>query len=321
MSITYGGCSSGCGGLNLPGAIAIDSVGDAWIANYFGSVVSEFSPAGAAMAPNGFAGVGLRESYGLAIDGFDNVWVANEQSVTAANNSHHGSLSEFSSAGVELSGTGYIGAGVYYPKAIAADSAGDVWIADFASSSASLVANDGSPLSQLPFTSAVAVDGSGNAWFAYLGGAARITAAGNIGSFACCSQPLGIAIDQAGSIWLADYSASEVVQLSSNGGVMNRIPLNNGNAGPQGIAVDGAGAIWVANYYGNSIAEISGASAAVLSPVSGYGLDAPIEEPYGIAIDASGNLWLSNAGNNTTTQIVGLASPVRTPLLGPPVQP
>jgi streptogramin lyase len=329
MSISYGGCNSGCGGLNLPGSIAIDSVGDAWIANYFGAVVTEFSPAGIAVAPDGFAGAGLRESYGIAIDGFDNVWVANEQSVTAANNSHHGSISKFSSAGVELSGTGFFGPDVYYPKAIATDVMGDVWIADYASSSASLLANDGSPISpssgfatsQLPFTSAVALDAGGDAWFAFQGGDARIDAAGDVSSFACCSQPLGIAIDQAGSIWLADYSASEVVQMSSSGTVTNRITLNNGNAGPQGIAVDGAGMIWVANYYGNSIAEISGASATVLSPTSGYGLDAAIEEPYGIAIDASGNLWLSNAGNNTVTQIVGLASPIRTPLLGPPAQP
>jgi hypothetical protein len=329
MSITYGGCNSGCGGLNLPGSIAIDSVGDAWIANYFGAVVSEFSPAGMPVAPDGFAGIGLRESYGIAIDGFDNVWVANEQSVTAANNSHHGSISEFSSAGVELSGTGFFGPDVYYPKAIATNKIGDVWIADFASSSASLLANDGSSISpstgfaasQLPFTSAVAADAGGNGWFAFQGGVASITTAGDVSSYACCSQPLGIAIDQEGSIWLADYNASEVVQLSCTGTVTNRITLNNGNAGPQGIAVDGAGVIWVANYYGDSVAEISGASAVVLSPMSGYGLDAPIEEPYGIAIDASGNLWLSNAGNNTVTQIVGLASPIRTPLLGPPAEP
>ena len=72
---------------------------------------------------------------------------------------------------------------------------------------------------------------------------------------------------------------------------------------------------------GNSLVVLSGASAGVVSPAQGYGLDATLSEPYGLAIDASGNVWLSNSGTSTLTEMVGLASPVRTPLLGPPVQP
>ena len=324
MSITYAG-----GGLNLPGSLAIDSGGNVLVANYFGGVVSKFSPAGVPALATGFPGTGLSQSYGITVDSFDNVWVTNEQSVTGANNHHSGSVSEFSSAGVELSGYGDTGGGIYYPVAAAADSNGRIWIADYGSSSATLLANDGSAVSgsngygaaALPFTSAVAMDASHNAWFAVQKGAVRVTPAGVISSFLCCTDPAGIAVDQTGNVWIADYNASAVVELLPNGAVATRTTLNGGNDGPQGIAIDGAGNVWAANYYGNSLVELSGSTATVVSPSAGYGLDALISEPYGVAIDASGNLWLSNAGTNTLTQIVGLASPIKTPPLGPPVQP
>jgi hypothetical protein len=87
MSITYSG-----GGLKLPGSVAIDSAGNVVVANYFGGAISKFSPTGVAAAANG------DESYGIAIDGSNNVWVANEQSVSGADNHQDGSVSEFSPA-------------------------------------------------------------------------------------------------------------------------------------------------------------------------------------------------------------------------------
>jgi streptogramin lyase len=329
MSITYGGCAPECGGLNVPGSVAIDSAGNVLVANYFGGVISKFSGTGVPAAAAGIPGNGLNESYGISVDGYDNVWVTNEQSVSQTGNYQQGSVSKFSFAGVELSGFGYIGGGVYYPLAIAADSAGAIWVADYGDSAATLLANNGSAISggngfgasMLPFTSAVAIDANHNAWFAVEKGVVEVTPMGAVSSFACCRDPAGIAIDTSGNVWVADYSASAVVELTSAGAVANRTTLLGGNVGPQGIAIDGAGNVWEANYYGNSLVELSGTSATAVSPTKGFGLDAPLNEPYGLAIDASGDLWIANSGGNTLTQFVGLAGPIKTPLLGPPVQP
>lgn len=330
MSITYGGCTPACGGLNTPGSVAIDSGGNVLVADFFGGVYSEFSPAGVPSSAAGIPGVGLDQSYGITIDSLDNIWVVNYQSATGANNQHSGSVSKFSPAGVELSGYGYTDGGIYYPLAAAADSTGAIWIADYGSSSATLLADDGSAVSgssgygpsALPFASAVALDANHNAWFAAQGAAVRITPTGVVSSFSCCVNPTGVAVDLSGNVWLADhnYNAPQVVELNSSGSVVHQVGLGQ-NAGPQGIAVDGAGNVWTVNYDGNFLAELAGANAALITPSQGYGLDAPLNEPYGLAIDASGNLWLSNSGNNTLTQFVGLASPIKTPLLGPPVQP
>jgi streptogramin lyase len=328
LSVTYGNCTSGCGGLSTPGSIAIDSSGSVWVANYAGGVVSKFSSTGIAAAINGFHGEGLYASDGITVDSSDNAWVTNQQSFTAANG-YSGSISRFSSSGAELSGLGYTGGGVYYPLSVAATSSGSIWVADYGSSSASLLASDGTAISgasgyaasQLPFTSAVAVDASQNAWFASQKGVARVTPLGAVTLYLCCSDPEGVAVDPSGNIWIADYGAFSIIELSSGGQLVATVSTASTNASPKGIAIDSAGTVWAANYFGNSITALAGNTATLRSPSAGFGLDAPLHEPYGTAIDASGNLWVSNSGSNTLTEFVGLASPVKTPLLGPPSQP
>jgi streptogramin lyase len=330
MSITYGGCNPACGGLDTPQSLAIDAAGNVWVANYNGGVVSEFSPSGVPVSASGFPGTGLDQSHSIAIDASGNAWVANYQSVSGAG-SRHGSVSEFSSSGVELTGFGFTGGGLYDPLAIAADSSGAIWIADYGSNSASLLSGSASTISgsseaaaMLALPTAVAIDASHDAWFAVHTGTARVGPTGTVTNFPCCDDPDGIAVDPSGNIWIADYDAAAVFELTSAGSVAKQTTLDAGNDQPRGIAVDGAGNIWVANYIGNSLAELAGSNAGIRSPTAGYGLDAPLDDPYGLAIDASGNLWISNSGSahaNTITQFVGLASPVQTPLLGPPVQP
>lgn len=77
LSATFGNCSSGCGGLNLPGSLAIDSTGDVWVANYFGGVASKFSNTGVPASASGYAATGLQGSFGVAIDGQDSAWITN----------------------------------------------------------------------------------------------------------------------------------------------------------------------------------------------------------------------------------------------------
>jgi sugar lactone lactonase YvrE len=328
LSATYGNCASGCGGLNLPGSLAIDSKGNVWVANYFGGAASEFSSTGAPLSPNGYAATGLKESYGVAIDAQDSVWITNENGFSAQGTGT-GSVVHLSSAGENLSGAGYIGGGIYYPIAVAATSGGTIWVADHANSTATLLAADGTAISgtagyatsALPFTTAVAVDADQNGWFAYQGGVAKVTPAGAVTAFSCCDVPAGIALDASGNLWIADYDASSIVKLSSSGGVLGQAVMTGGVLTPVGIAVDGAGRVWTANYRANTLSEFDSSTLQALSASAGFGQDASLYGPFGLAIDASGNLWTSNAYGNTLTEFIGVASPVKTPLLGPPVQP
>lgn len=76
------------GGINMPMGIAIDSAGDAWVANQVGNSVTELSASGAApLSPSsgfsnsasGVAAGGFCAPVGIAVDPSGNVWVAGQQ--------------------------------------------------------------------------------------------------------------------------------------------------------------------------------------------------------------------------------------------------
>ncbi len=322
LSATFGNCSANCGGLNLPGSVAIDSAGNVWVANYFGGVASKFSNTGVPAAPGGYAATSLNGSFGITVDGQDSAWIANVNGTTTGN------ITQLSSSGANLSGSGYSGGGIYYPMSVAATSGGEIWVADYANSAATLLAGNGTAISgpsgyapgTLSFTTAVATDASQNGWFAYQGGVAKITQAGVVSSYVCCDVPAGIALDASGNVWVADYNASDIVKLASSGSVLG-MTATGGIHTPMTIAVDGSGNVWNANYRANTVSELNGATLQAVSPAAGFGLDASLYGPFGLAIDASGNVWISNAYGNTLTELIGAAGPVKTPLLGLPAQP
>jgi hypothetical protein len=321
LSATFGSCTSGCGGLNLPGSLAIDSTGNIWVANYYGGAASKFSNTGVPAAAAGYTVTGLQESFGITVDGQDTAWIAN------VNGNSTGSVIHLSSSGANLSGSGYSGGGIYYPFALAATSGGQIWVADYADSAATLLGSNGTAVSgssgyapgALLFTTSVAVDASQSGWFGFQGGVAKITQTGVVSSYACCDVPAGIALDASGNVWVADFQASDVVKLASGGNVLGTTS-SGGVHTPMGIAVDGSANVWTSNYRANTVSELTGTLQAI-SPAAGYGLDASLYGPFGLGFDASGNVWIINAYGNTLTELIGAAGPVKTPLLGPPAQP
>ena len=325
MTISYIG-----GGLYAPTALGVDSTGSIWAANYFGGYASKLSAAGVPASATGFYDPDLYESYGLAIDGQDSAWITVEES-SGSVNSGDGSITKFSSAGTLLSGSGFTGGGLYYPYAIAADTNGNMWIADFGRSTATLMDTNGNSLSGangfspvgLSFPTAVALDNSHNAWFGVQGSAVKIAPSGTANLYSCCRGPSGVALDGAANVWISDYSASALVQLTPAGGVAQQLTSGTGGINhPEGLTTDAAGNVWATNYRGNSISGFSGSIPPVaLTPATGFGVDPGLSQPFGIAVDASGNLWVSNFALNSLTQFIGLAAPTKTPRLGLPTAP
>jgi streptogramin lyase len=324
LSINYAGA-----GMDSPSAVSIDSLGNIWVANYF-AVASLFSNTGQPIFAGGITGNSLFNSYGGAVDVNDTMWIANEQSSSALNGGL-GSLTLLNAAGT--SPAVYTSGGINFPLAIAFDTSGVAWVADYGNSHVTLLTGSGTPLSgaagytakNLVFPVAVATDSKCNAYVANQSGETitQVLADGSaFTDFTTGSGASGLAIDANDNVWVANYYASSVGLVSSAGKVLSGSGFTGGGLNqPQGIAVDGAGNAWVANYHGSSLTEFSSATSAnpgtVLSPSSGWAPDAKLLEPYAIAIDAGGNLWVSNFGSNTLTELVGLAAPVKTPLLGP----
>lgn len=343
------------GGLYSPEAVAIDAAGDAWVANY-GSAVSEFSPLGVALSgATGFTGGGLEESFSLAIDGSQHVWVTNEESASSVN-SALGSITELGPDGSILSGASGYTSDIVFPQALAIDSAGNVWVAEFGDGAhdSSLVelSPSGTELSPsggfigggLGFPVAVAIDASDDLWTADQGQS-------NVARFSGQGQPLspsagyldnggalfpspgGVCLGTEGTVWVTLSDADSVVELQGSAAASPGAPLSptggftgGGLTHPATCATDGAGNVWIVNYHGASVTELQGAGSqspgAPLSGDQGFA-SGQVASPTGIAIDASGNVWVasSNLAVNSLTVLIGAAAPVRTPLQGLPVTP
>jgi sugar lactone lactonase YvrE len=338
-------------GLNNPMAVAIDAQGNAWVANYHGSV-SKFSPTGQALSgAAGFVGGGLQESFGIAIDKSGNAWVTNEESAAGVNQ-RLGSVTRLAPDGSFLSGaSGYTAGGIAFPQAVAIDSEGNAWIANYGDgaipSSLTKLAPDGSALSPaqgftgggLAFPAGLTVAGDGAVWASNQGGDSVSALAGTgqaispSSGFAggALAGPYGICSDRAGNIWIADSGHDAVVELadSATGNPGAQLsPLGGYGAGtlksPSNCAIDGAGNIWITNYHGASVAELAASSSsapgALLSGPVGY-QSGSLSLPAGLAIDGSGNVWIANSGEARVTVLLGAAAPVLTPLIGPPMLP
>ena len=320
------------GGMNYPASIGVDSTGSLWVASYF-NTASKFSPIGASLFPNGITGSGLNESYGLAIDAKDNVWITNGETPYSVNNGL-GSITEFNSAGQPLSGAGgYSAGGIYYPAAIAIDTNAVVWVVDNGNSHITQLNSSGQPLSGASgyttpffyFPIAIALDAAHNAWVGNQGdiNVTRVTAdLTQATNFTCCNSPSSVAIDQRGFIWVANYYGDSISQLSSTGTVISSSYTGGGTIShPQGLAIDGAGSVWTTSFLRSNLTRLAGSNTAnpgqPLSPTNGFATDAGLLGAYAVAIDASGNLWISNLYGDKITQFIGLAVPVKTPLLGP----
>jgi streptogramin lyase len=96
------------GSTNIPSAIAIDTSGNAWVANSGNSTVTELNSTGTSGTV--YTGNGLNNPGSIAIDGLGNIWIGNIGS---------GTLSTFTSSGSALAGSPFSCSGANAPVSIA----------------------------------------------------------------------------------------------------------------------------------------------------------------------------------------------------------
>jgi DNA-binding beta-propeller fold protein YncE len=224
-----------------------------------------------------------------------------------------------------------------FPRAVAADSNGNILIADYGNSSATIYSSTGQllqsgvPAGAAALPVAITADGSHGFWLANQGdnSVSHISSSGALlAHTVCCDGASAIAIDSGGNAWVANYNDGSVSEVSSTGTVLIDAESGGGVAGnnPSGIAIDAAQTVWVANFRGHNFSALAGITADVtagttLSPNTGYGLDAHLVLPFGIAPDASGDIWISNFGGSSIVMFFGLATPTATPVIAAPSAP
>lgn len=335
--------------MNGPGTFSIDAQGTVWTSNNYeyapgdtpvcgGRVLLAFTPRGAYVRGSPFRGGGLSGAgWGIAVAPNGHVWVGNfgfaGTECPPDQQPPHNSMSEFSAAGIPLSGkSGYTNGDISWPQGTVSDRDGNIWIANCGNSSVTrYAAGDHKDWLNVP----TATTGLQRPFGVAIGAEDRIYVGGNdSGNVAILrpngepvpwspvdigadSFPLGLASDAGGNMWVTASHLIEIpcpsstlpplgdpgwMALLTNGGQTTQTVTGGGLTIPWGTAVDGNGTVWVANFAGKRLSRFCGVDAScprglttgeAISPDAGYGFDGLVRNT-GVAVDPSGNVWIAN---------------------------
>ena len=288
-----------------PGNIAIDSLGDLWIANNFkpgserftpplpGITLPRMKPSGELVGGEPLQGGGLYGSgFGIGIDPEGQVWVSNfgfgSSEIPLRGNGN--SVSLFSSEGEALSpdrsrraprkpSGGYTEGDLLGVQGVTSDQDGNIWIASFRETTETpskiVVYEDGNPKKfdsfqhpdlTSPFD--IAIDASGDAWVSYQSGGPRDQ--GGIGHFS--------------------FNAKDGISL------IQTISSREFNV-PFGIATASDGSIWVANNGGSP--RYKSRTVSRIDPITGavetFTFNSSRKSgPWGLNLDGANNVYVAN---------------------------
>jgi sugar lactone lactonase YvrE len=208
--------------------------------------------------------------------------------------------------------------GLDYPGAVAADMAGNVFIADTENHRVVKISAGGAqltvPITGLQSPVGVAVDGAGNIfvvdsglsrvveWLA--GGSAQITV-----PTTGLNYPNGLAVDAAGNLYIADTFNNRVVEIAAGGGPQTTVPATGLNY-PNSVAVNGAGDLFIADSWNNRVVELPAGGDPQVSIGTG------LNYPGGVAVDAAGDLFIADTENSRVVEVPAGGAPQITFLSG-----
>ena len=285
-------------GLKSPWALAFDSSGSLYVANFDGNTVSRFAPG--SVTPTATL-TGVQAPRALAFDANGNLYVAN---ATA-----NGTVSKFAPGDTTPSATL---TGVRYPNALAFDDAGNLYVAnDIEVGTVSKFApggtTPGETLTGLNGPVALAFDSSGNLYVAnFEGNTISRFAPGSTtpnDSILSVNNPTALAFDGAGNLYATSLLGGTISRFAP-GGTTPDATLT-GLQGPSAMAFDAAGNLYVANYGGDTVSRFAPGGTTPSETLTG------ITAPTDLALDAHGNLYVTNFQATTVSAFYRSANPWR----------
>ena len=316
---------------NNPVGIAADTAGNLYVVDQVNSTIRKITPAGVVTTLAGTPGVPgsadgsgaaarFRNPSGIAADMAGNLFVTDQSNQTIRKITSAGVVTTLAgTAGVQGSADGSGTAAQFSnPSGIAADTAGNLYVADFSNAIIRKITAAG-VVTTLAGTAGVtgSADGSGAA--------------------AQFNSPSGITIDTAGNLFVADTGNQTIRKITAAAGVVTTLAGTagvtgsaNGNGAaaqfnyPFGIAADMSGNLFVADTNNSTIRKITTAgtvttlagTASVQGSADGSGAAAQFNRPLGITADSAGNVFVADTANNSIRKIT--AAGVVTTLAGTP---
>jgi uncharacterized protein (TIGR03437 family) len=317
--------------LNTPQGVAADSSGNLYIADTANHAVRKVTAAGvistlAGTGTAGYSGDGsaaagaqLRGPQGVAVDSSGNVYIADTGNSRVRKVTSGGSISTYAGSGT----AGYGGDGaaassaqLNTPLSLAADSAGNLYIADFGNNVVRKVSASGGAISTV----------AGNGIQGFGGDGGKATAARLNG-------PQAVAVDSSGNLYIADSQNSRIRVVTPDGTITTvagtgipgysgdgRLALSAQIANPAGLAVDSTGSVYITDssalvrkfYVGGPIVSVAGNSTVGYSGDGGVATLAQLDAPIGLAVNSKGVVYIADSGNGAirSLQATGAGSSI-----------
>jgi serine/threonine-protein kinase len=303
-----------------PQGLAVDWSGNVYVADSENYKIRKITPAGVVTTLAGSGsygsvdGTGNAASFsapaGVAVDSSGNVYVADTGNNKIRKITSSGVVSTLAGGAGgswwhnwsgSADGTGNT-AGFFYPKGIAVDSSGNVYVAD----SVNYKIRKITPAGVVTTLAGSGVTGS----------------ADGTGTAASFSEPGGVAVDSSGNVYVADTGNNKIRKITSSGvvttlagsglagsldatGTAARFSFSTG--WPMGVSVDGGGNIYVG---GSKVRKIT--STGVVTTLAGSGVGGSLDGTakaanfsllLGVAVDSSGNFYVADTYNNKIRKI------------------
>jgi prepilin-type N-terminal cleavage/methylation domain-containing protein len=236
---------------------------------------------------------------GVAVDSSGTMYVADYANNRIRKMTPAGVVSTLAGSGTTGSSDGTGAAAQFsYPRGVAVDSSGTMYVADYANHRIRKITPAG-VVSTLAGSTASFADGTGAA--------------------AQFNYPRGVAVDSSGTAYVADTYNHRIRKITPAGvvstlaGSTASFADGTGAAAqfnyPFGVAVDTSGTVYVADNYNHRIRKIT--PAGVVSTLAGStagfadgtGSAAQFNYPTGVAVDTSGTVYVADASNNRIRKI------------------
>ena len=283
--------------LNVPAGVAVDGLGNLYIAESEQNRVLRVDTSGiiTTMAGNGeigFSGDGgpaveawLNTPLGVTVDEAGNVYIADWGNHRIRRVDGSGIITTIAGTGERgFSGDGgpAVEASLWHPEGVTVDGGGNLYIADWGNHRIRRV--DGSGV-------ITTIAGIGESGFGGDGG----PAAG-----AWLNTPLGVAVDTSGNVYIADTYNDRIRRVDGSGIITTVAGTgesgfggDGGPAGeaqldsPRGVAVDGSGNLFIADANNGRIRRVN--SLGAITKVASR-----LHWPTGVAVDGLGNVYIAD---------------------------
>ena len=264
-------------GFDSPMGVAVDGIGNIYLADTFHGQVKELLVASGSVPSYPAIRIlwgGFNTPVGVAVDGSGNVYVADSgNNAVYELQAVNGSVP--SSPLLTKLGSGFSG-----PMGVAVDGSGNVYVADTGNNAIKeIVAVNGS-ISESPTINVV-----GNGFM----------------------QPRSVAVDGNGNVYACETinSVQEIVAVNGSIPASPTILTLASGFGQDlaGVAVDGRGNLFVTDWYRNEVFELQAVNGSMPSSPSVRAVASGLSTPYGVAVDSAGNLYVPNWGNSELVKV------------------